>query len=754
MEPNYDDIVKQIKNEKYNFWDSNSITKYLTFNQIELNQNQLIKLTKKLVEKDIFGLLYAITSLLKETASNTTEYASLLKMIYEKIKNDMVQGPFINAMIQIGKNDSKVGINLAQKLINSGNNSIFTSCLLGGSSKTDLESCLNIIDALLHTKEIPKQIVAIQTLRVINKVSIKYDTQKILLTLDDLIKINDPTINQECLEGFLDVYDVDRENIEPKIIRLVESSTECKYSIAVRIKKESPFTDEISLKFLEICSKDANLNVKQRVCYALVCFVKKYPEQVLEILAHYVIRDEYGSESIGYVLDELGKVNVTKSIQIMLSWISSDRNNNLSRHVPHMAAVLACNKKCEDCLESIFRLICTDEKHRDIGLDCLLEIVSKIYTHRLESKSTQIICKFLISFTKKQGIDTTPLIKIENNSALLSADMIHMLKYYSKDLDYDTIFQNLVKFPHIRGIFSKAWFEQKHKQNNRTHPILKMLEQKLPDHLRCLELTKSIENPTNGRDLFNNTIERTNLMSTSKFLSKLNLQLDAFDKQKLPLKDYTRNLKNEQQFDSTMSEIDFVYPFISKYKVKLEPKINSKKLDAENHYIRLDVEIEIESQILYVEIISPDTYKPLNKLIGARGIPNRIKEKIYDKFNHQLKELLSSDQPVIIAIDISRSEVDYDFVKDYLFGTMEFTLHIDNNTQKDSEISLQRNESESMHNRDNETDIITAIICYKSKLCDDLKYRTEGRIFENLHAKTTLNPSVKKAIEESLFSKS
>ena len=126
------------------------------------------------------------------------------------------------------------------------------------------------------------------------------------------------------------------------------------------------------------------------------------------------------------------------------------------------------------------------------------------------------------------------------------------------------------------------------------------------------------------------------------------------------------------------------------------------------------------------------------------------KESLQD----QLKELTSYEHPVIVAIDIGRSEVDYDFVEDYLFGTLKFTFYLNKETHETVGSRVHRDESESMHHKDSETDLISAVICYKTRLYDDLLYRTEGRIFHNSYAKVPLSRSVSKAIEENLFSRS
>jgi len=743
--PNFENIIQEIKKEKWDYWKTTKIQSYLSSKQIELSNDELIDLTKELVKHDIFGLMYAISNLIKDLASTDDKFISLLIILIDKIKYDLAQGQFIDSLIQIGKSNADLGIEIAKKLLENDTIAVYASFLIGGSAHTLFAKCNDIVEQLLQSTNIHHQVAAIRTLRIIYKDIEMADKNKIFTIFENATKNEAKEIKLESLEALLDFYHIDKQRSEQNIEFLAKSSTDCKFSLVHRIWIKSPFNDDTSMKFLEICSEDSNINVKQRLCYALVHFVEKYPDQVLEILAKYVIRDGFGYESIGYVMEELGKVNAAKAIQIIVSWLSNDRDERLTFHVPILIGELISKTDQTSILDPIFKLIETDQKHREEGLDILLEIVSTLFEKNRDSALIKQSLDFLTSFAKSQRIDVGSLLKTEDDPILLCSDIIYMLKYYSKDLNYEIIFNNLTEFPNIRDLFGVKWFEEKQKENNRTHSILKMLEQDLPPKERYEELTTSIKNAKNEREQFNDVFRRTNLMSTALFLLKLEQDIFALKNAGFNLNSYANGMRNEQQFDSTLSEIDFVAPFISKYDVELEPKINSKKLD---------VKIEIDAQPLYIEIISPNRFKPLDRLHGARGIPNRIKGKIYNEFKNQLKELASFDYPVIVAIDIGRSEVDYEFVQDYLFGTLKFTVYLNKETHEVAGRGSHRDESESMHDRDVETDLISAVICYKTKLYDDLLYRTEGKIFHNPHAKVPLSRSVSKAIEENLFSRS
>jgi len=736
------DIKKQIEGQKWDYWKSKKITDFLAENNIELDEHELYELVNHLVKENIFGFLHAISSAMQDLASDDEGFIAMIELVTDKIKADMAQGPFIDSLISIGKSNPRLAIKIADKLLESSNPE-YSSFLIGGASHELVEESNALITKSLSSENPRRQIAAIRALRVIYKDSEMKDKQKIFAVLEQASKSDSIGVKLETLEAFLDFYEKDVEKSKIMIENLAKNYTECKSSLANRIGARPPFDEQSSLHFLEICSEDSNINVKERVLYALVHFAKKHPNKTLEILAKYVIRDGYDAGDIGYVLEELGKTNAGNSLAMILDWLRKERNPRLSFHLPVMIRYLASKTDKKVTLEPILQLIDSEPKFVNKGLDVLLEVISEAYGKDTDAEFISKMLDFLAGFAKKRGIDVTSVTKDEDDKILQSADLIHKIKHYSKPLDYDTIFQNLNEFPNIRDLFGVSWFEQKQVESNRTHPILKLLEQKLPARKRLDELAGSVKNAQTARGRLNDVLRLKKLMSTALFLLRLDQNVKALKDAGFDTGGYSKNLKNEHQFGATLSEIDFVVPFLSRYEVELEPKVNSKKLDAK---------IEIDAQSVYVEIISPNTFKPLEKLRGGRGVPNRIKGKIYDEFKHQLKELGSTGQPVIVAIDTGGSEINYDFVEDYLFGTLKYTMYFDKEKGEAVSSHTHRDEKESMHGLEPETDLISAVVCYKTRLCDDLSYRTEGKIFENSHAKVPLSRSVRKTIEETLFS--
>jgi len=182
------------------------------------------------------------------------------------------------------------------------------------------------------------------------------------------------------------------------------------------------------------------------------------------------------------------------------------------------------------------------------------------------------------------------------------------------------------------------------------------------------------------------------------------------------------------------------------YPIIVEPPVGAKKLDLEG---------KLKGKPVLFEVIKPNLFRKLRYSAGAIGIPNRARKVVYDEFKNHLAQVAERiDKPVVIAIDTGRSEIDYDFVADYVYGTQQFTWWTDKKTgkvvaegwtrAKDSIHDQAKSSSENL-------DVISAIVCYKTVLGDDGKFHLQGVIFLNPTAQNPLTDSQVSKMEKTLF---
>lgn len=225
-------------------------------------------------------------------------------------------------------------------------------------------------------------------------------------------------------------------------------------------------------------------------------------------------------------------------------------------------------------------------------------------------------------------------------------------------------------------------------------------------------------------------------------LAALNAQLEELEKSTKRAAGYVKHMKNPEQFFDTVSEIDFVAPFAARHAVSIEPEVCGKRLDAL---------IKIGAQAAYVEVFRPRMWENLELLEGMRGIPmDRAGDKIFGKLKNQLSAAEGFGHAIIVAIDISESEIRPEQIDDYVLGPLFFAHSIDTGQGRAAGGGTGRDEGNSMHCRDGGTDIISAVVCFRSFTTADGRHGIAGTIRPNPHARVTLSRSTLREIEDVL----
>ena len=732
-------IKRLIKEKELDYWDCNSLIVFLREVNMELNKQELYELAKHLIKEDTFPFPYIVCDLLPYVASDDNDFIQMLEFLAGKIKSGMPVRPFVDSLTCIGESNPVLAMKIVDKLLKS-REPEHSSALIGGASQALPDETCALIAKLLSSRNPRHQVTAIQTMCIIYKNAETKDVQKTFKSLEKAAKSDHIKVKLEALETFLVFYNKDIQRCKKAIENLANSHTECRELLARRIGSHTSLDDKTRLHFLTICSEDSDKRVKQHVFCALAKFVEKYPDKVLEILAKHTIRYGYDVERMGYVLNVMGKTHAAVAFTTILGWLKNKRYRKLNPQISAMVKDLMAQTDRKIILKPLFQLIDSEPRFVNSGMYILREVIFDPYKKDANLEFALALCGPLAELARKQRVNPDSAIK---NPDLVRrcADVINKVLNCPKPLDYDAIYRNLNAFPNIKHLFGDSWFKRQQVKGNRTHPILQRLEQEPPSKDTVDELKSSIKNAQTLCERSEYTIQLKNLVEIDKFLYNLDRNIKTIKGRGFERK-YATKLKNEPQFDSTLSEIDFIVPFLNQYRVEPEPQINSNCLDAK---------IEIGAQTVYVEVINPDVFRPQAQLHSVRTDPDRVKGMIYSKLKNQLKPFGSADQPIILAIAIKYNII-YNVVEDYLFGdlTKAIKFDIDKGEAVGPE-DLYRDETKSMHVLDPETDLISAIVCYRTHLCDDLVYRTEGKVFENRHAKIPLYRDVREVIEKTLF---
>lgn len=295
--------------------------------------------------------------------------------------------------------------------------------------------------------------------------------------------------------------------------------------------------------------------------------------------------------------------------------------------------------------------------------------------------------------------------------------MIEVQKLEQPDLFYQKIFKQIGNYPIIKEIMGESWFKRMKRGNNKTHPLLIELS-KDPPHAEDIKVAYEAAKQETGILAQYNILKWIKVkMKPIAFLRDLEDMLRVIIGNSTKLRKLKQGLKSEDSFWPTISEIEVISPLMRIGRVDLSPKINGKELDAK---------CEINGYELLIEITTPDLSKRLKDSDGnGIWIKNRARDKIYDEYKRHLKAVSHKlTVPVLIVIDISRSEIASWFVAEYL---------------------------DEMHVLNDETDVISGVLWYKRDFYLDDKFHFEGRIFPNKHAKNPINHDLIEKICKILF---
>lgn len=722
-----------------------SILDFCNENKIKLRNNEQIEFLIELSKSDIFSIHF-IGNSLRYVVNESDDFVNLIIIIFNKIKNDLVQGPLLNSLILIGKNDPELGLKIMHKFIEKDAElSILAAYILGGVGQAyrlnelEFKKIWNLVLDFMNSPLQEKRTIAVHATKIIHEKS-TIDKQVIEL-FERGIKDPSNQVQRYSLEACLDFYTQDPDKFFEHIANFAKSDKNFKFAIANRLWIKPISNSEHVIKILQICATEKDHAVHDRTLYALTKLVDKYPEKILEIIHDDLLKGGTTFGTTGYLLQELGKASLESSFDVIGSWLAKD-NKIILFNIPHVVVELLHNRdkiiifpflekwytEFPTLKDTIFKI------HNSLISDELNKPLSKFITQSFE---------LLSNLCKVAKLDPVELTKTENDSVLKCSMLIHYLQYYSNDLNYDRIVSNLKNFPYLSSLLDDEWITKMKKSGNRTHLLLRVLEREFPEIEKIQKILGDIDTSKDEKEKYWNQFRLENVIHDLIYLSHLESNLKKMSQNNLDIiAKFKKKLKNDTQTSATISEINFIASFVGKCQVEIEPTIIKK---------RADVLLEIDSQKVYVEVISPEMFKELDLLEGVmRGIPNRIKNKILDEYKDQLFELDNSNYLVLLVIDTTRSLTHIDEIEDALLGDLQYTFLMDSKTHEDKGGYWSRKDN-ALHTSTPRISTISAVLCFRSELFTDFTFHNVGEIIDNPKADNPIGGHIEKRIKEMFF---
>jgi hypothetical protein len=725
-------------------WNSQKLLAFVKEQSPPFSVEERLQLMKGLCDYHIFLWLDYVSAELKSLASLDSDYVGILSDVVSKVRHDMAQGPIIQAMVSIGEDNPKLGIELSATMRDRADEglSIYSSFPLGGSGKKALNSVKPILEKLMESTNPIDTIVALRTYRVILENAQKIP-EEIFRLMETYVKDKDLSVKLEAMNALIDFAKADEEKAVNALTTLAKGDSSLHGPLVNRLHLKNLFSPKSTLALLQIVVQDEDERILGEVASVLAFQGGKFQQEALDLIISMVARGKYNTvHLLDYAAEQVGKADVNTAVKTLETALRAPHPARLDTFAPYLLVDM-----CKSDYVTLARHLSSwlgDEQLRKTALSSSRELLGLAFETNNQDVAN-ILYPVLESDARALGINVERLLKRDSNKVAQCIELLDEIRLGRKPLDYAEIEKNWPQFPCLREFLSDRWLSDKKAEGNRTHEIL----YNLAFLSRESDLEKVRSEPLDQLDPFKAFLRSLWVQDRLRPRAMLTyLEEMATSVKSLPGNhDLKSGLRSDDQFFQTFSELQITHAFARRaYPLVIGPTVGTKKLD---------LEVAIDSSKILFEVISPDMFRTLKYASRAVGVPNRARDKIYDEFKSHLAQKAGTEtRPAIIIIDIGRSEIDYDFVEDYLYGTLQFTWWTNKKTGEVVAEGATRAE-DSMHNlgeaSSENLDIISAVICYKTPMGSDGRLHMQGQILLNPHARNPLTDEPTSKIEEAMF---
>jgi hypothetical protein len=720
-----DVLIGRIESEKRLIRDSAELSDYVDRQRPKLSAEERLQLCAALVRLNIFDWLDYVGREVKALASTDMSYIGLLAEIVTKVRRDMAQGPIIEALISIGESSPDFGLGVSEAMRSREEEGlvIYSSYPLGGSGRINFAITKPILASLWASNNPLHQVAAIRAYRVIligNGTLTAEPLSNVFDLLHTAAKSENLAVRQEAANALFDLAGVDEKRSVEMLESLLRDESSIRAVIARRLQTKSGFSTQSIVSLLKLCCTDDDDNVLSQVAMALAFRGRDFPQDAIEMVLNLLDRGKFSTvPNLDFASTEITEVNPELVANVVDQFLRRDHSKHLEYGIQYLLAE-AFSSDYSALARPIKGWLDGSETLQRVALRSLDEVLGRVYETK-DAAVADTFYPFIESYARKKGINVETVIRRENDKVAQCLELVREAQRERKSLNYAEIRKNWGDFVSLREFIGDAWIEERELEKNQTHEILR-------------DLARLSEEP-------GNTWSRTMLAYLDDMSSSVkNLANTA---------SMRRGIESDEQFQDAFSELQVADAFVKAgYPMTIEPMVGNK---------RLDFEVVLDDTSILIEVVTPHPFRKLKYASGGVSVPNRARSKIFDEFKKHLSQLPHENRkPAVIVMNITNSDIDYDFVADYLYGTLQFSFWTDKSTGKivdqgptraaDSLSDLARDGLENLN-------MISGVICYKTIFAAKGKIHLSGQIFLNPTAQNPLSKEQVSKISRVLFRK-
>jgi hypothetical protein len=720
-------LVDELKHKEigYNHQD---IEKYFNNLPYKLDEDGWLIILDELAEdKDIFRWYHFICKKLPLIARADARFINLISKIVKKVKKDLASGCLWDAFAEIGRQKPSLGLKIFTELTSKDDDlKLWAGAFLGGVAMAEPSLVSEKILIEYHCSHPCVKAAFLYALMTAGSSMRNTEIQQKIVDIvtgafEESVSVLRGAAISYCIR-FFEEHPQEFKNLLYNVT--AGEKVDDKSLLLNNLIRNKVPDDEFEFEMIHICLKEEDRRIASLIPQVLSAYNRaaRSPERALEIMRVMLTKDIDHRQQAMVIAELIQGSDLVKCFAIIESWMEKESDSTIAAEIPELL-IKMFSKDIHLLLNLLEKWTERGKPYSEVCLNTLRIILEMVYNKEISNDYLiSRIFTILNTAAKTKGCDVDKKIKEEGGDKLFAAfRVIEELETEIPQLDYNKIYKNLQSFPEILNLLSISWFKEKERENNKTHPLLVLL----------FEFDPNINKFKSLRDLTNPAAKEIILLKyfyPYAILRHIEEMLVLIKAQRQIPKHIEKGFKNEKQFWQTLSELEVASLFAKMCNFEFQPEVGGK---------RLDLRLLINGKELLFEVITPQMYKPLRYVSRFVGLKNRVKGKIIEKIESQIKSIVNVIScPLILVIDMSLSELTYDDIIDAFEGPLSFEVYVNKQTHEfvggrvvriDDSLSRYRPESK----------IISAVIGYKRKVTEDGNVRLEGIFYKNPEA---LNP--------------
>lgn len=445
------------------------------------DRSALLSLMRQIMDVGVFTYMGALASGLRDLAQDDDEYAGLISGIASKVRGDLAQKPFTDALVHIGSSRPDTAVRIARRLVRSGD-ADYASLLVGGARLGAPTEAGAVTDELLSSPGDREIAAGIRCLRVSLCEHGMPDAGCVLDGVEDALGRGGGDTASEAMAVLLGMYDGKNDRVKRMVEDAAKRHTRCRAQLAHCIRRRDTFDDEASLRHLAVCARDWSDGATVREThYALAKLAETRPVEVAGIVEEYLAGNHYHAELTGYVLQEIGKKRPDVMIRALLGVARLRRAWDLEFFLPEMISDVSKHADRKSVVNALLDSLGKEPDVNDACLRMLNAMVTENHDVLHDDDLSACVLERLSEEASARGIDADRATSGKEDKNLMCSAIIYAMLHRPADIDRSSAIGALGAFPTIERLFTRDWIERMLGAGGRPHPLIALLAQMAPE---------------------------------------------------------------------------------------------------------------------------------------------------------------------------------------------------------------------------------------------------------------------------------